>query len=60
MRWNNYQKKLDKNYMFKFYDKNYAKTKPDKVEEIAPTLPRINYTKKSTVEIHLAINQSLS
>jgi hypothetical protein len=34
--------------MFKFNDKNFATTKPDKVEEIAPTLPRIDYTKKST------------
>ncbi len=45
--------------MFKFNDKNYATTKPDKVEEIVPTLLRIDYTKKLTAEIHLAINQSL-
>jgi hypothetical protein len=45
--------------MFKFNDKKYETSKPDKVEEIALTLPRIVYTKKSTAEIHLAINHSL-
>ena len=45
--------------MFKFSDKNYATAKPDKVQKTAPTLPRINYTGKSTAEIHLAIIQSL-
>jgi hypothetical protein len=45
--------------MFKFSDKNYAATKPNKVQETAPTLPRIHYAKKSTAEIHLAINHSL-
>jgi hypothetical protein len=39
--------------------KKYATSKPDKAEEILPTLPRINNPKKSTAEIHLAMNHSL-
>jgi hypothetical protein len=45
--------------MFKFNDENYATSKPEEVEEIEPTLPRIDYTEKSAAEIHLAINHSL-